>query len=46
MNQLMALLQGADVTPTTQLVAAVGQRRAALARVKAQWTALQTGGGR
>ncbi|MCU1381851.1 MAG: hypothetical protein JWL71_548, partial [Acidobacteria bacterium] len=38
MNQLMGLLQGADVTPTTQLVAAVGQRLAALARLKAQVT--------
>ena len=46
MNQLMAVLQGADVTPTTQLVAAVAQRRAALAKVKARWAALQTEGGR
>ena len=34
-------LQGADVTPTTQLVAAVGERRAALGKVLAQWTALK-----
>ena len=40
--QLMNLLQGADVTPTTQLVAAVGERRAALGKVLAQWTALKT----
>ena len=40
MNQLMGLLQGADVTPTTQLVAAVGQRLAALARLKARATSV------
>ncbi len=39
--QLMNLLQGADVTPTTQLVAAVGERRAALGKVLARWTALK-----
>jgi hypothetical protein len=39
--QLMALLQGADVTPTTQLVAAVNERRGALARLEARWTALK-----
>ena len=33
LNQLMGLLQGADVTPTTQLVAAVSQRRAALTKL-------------
>jgi len=37
MNQLMGLLQGADVTPTTQLTAAVAGRRAALAKLKARW---------
>jgi hypothetical protein len=37
----MNLLQGADVAPTTQLVAAVGQRRAALAKLMAEWTALK-----
>src|SRR4051812_2277414 len=42
MNQLMGLLQGADVAPTTQLTAAVAGRRAALARLKAQWSALET----
>jgi len=41
LNQLMGLLQGADVTPTTQLVAAVGQRRAELAKLLAQWKALK-----
>ena len=41
MNQLMGLLQGADVTPTTQLVAAVGQRKAALASLMARWNALR-----
>jgi hypothetical protein len=34
-------MQGADVTPTTQLVAAVGARHAALAKLMAQWTALK-----
>ena len=37
MNQLIGLLQGADVTPTTQLTAAVVGRRAALAKLKARW---------
>ena len=41
LNQLMGLLQGADVTPTTQLVAAVGQRRAALAKLASRWAALK-----
>ena len=41
LNQLMGLLQGADVTPTTQLVAAVGQRRAALGTLLAKWRALK-----
>ena len=36
MNQLMGLLQGADLAPTTQLVEAVGRRRAELARLLAQ----------
>jgi photosystem II stability/assembly factor-like uncharacterized protein len=37
LTQLMALLQGADVTPTTQLVAAVGTRERGLARALRQW---------
>ena len=41
LNQLMNLLQGADVTPTTQLTAAVAERRAALNRLLARWTALK-----
>jgi photosystem II stability/assembly factor-like uncharacterized protein len=41
LTQLMTLLQGADVAPTTQLAAAVGQRRAALNKLLAQWTALK-----
>jgi hypothetical protein len=41
LSQLMNLLQGADVAPTTQLAAAVGERRAALNRRLAQWTALK-----
>jgi len=42
LNQLMGLLQGADATPTTQLVTAVGQRRAALNKLLARWSALKT----
>jgi hypothetical protein len=41
LGQLMGLLQGADVTPTTQLVAAVTARRQALAKVMSQWNALR-----
>ena len=41
MNQLMGLLQGADVTPTTQLVAAVGARRRALQDVMTRWKAVE-----
>jgi hypothetical protein len=44
MNQLMGLLQGADVTPTTQLTAAVAGRRAALAKLKVRWNQLKTAG--
>jgi len=39
--QLMNLLQGADVTPTTQLTAAVAERRTALNKLLSQWTALK-----
>jgi hypothetical protein len=42
LTQLMGLLQGADVAPTTQLVAAVGQRRAALTTLLARVNALRT----
>jgi len=38
---LIRLLEAADVAPTTQLAAAVADRRAALARVMARWTALK-----
>jgi hypothetical protein len=41
LGALMNQLQGADVAPTTQLVAAVGQRRAALTKVMAEWAALK-----
>ena len=43
MNQLMGLLQGADVAPTTQLTAAVADRVAALAKLMARWKALNIG---
>ncbi|HEY7286122.1 MAG TPA: hypothetical protein VH497_11800 [Vicinamibacterales bacterium] len=42
MNQLMGVLQGADATPTTQVVKAVADRRAALAKLQARWTALKS----
>jgi photosystem II stability/assembly factor-like uncharacterized protein len=41
LGALMNLLQGADVAPTTQLVAAVAQRRAALTKLMTEWTALK-----
>ncbi len=41
LNSLMSTLQGADVTPTAQLVSAVAERRAALAKLMAKWTALK-----
>jgi hypothetical protein len=41
LNQLMGLLQGADVAPTTQLVAAVHQRLGELAKLMAEWKAIQ-----
>jgi len=40
LSQLLGLLQGADITPTTQLVAAVGARRQALAKLMTQWSAI------
>jgi len=44
LSQLLGLLQGADAAPTTQLVAAVGQRRAALNTLLARWAALKIEG--
>jgi photosystem II stability/assembly factor-like uncharacterized protein len=41
LNQLMGLLQGADATPTTQLIAAVDQHRAALGKLLARWAVLK-----
>jgi hypothetical protein len=41
LGQLMGLIQGADVTPTTQIVAAVTGRRQALARVMSHWNSLR-----
>jgi photosystem II stability/assembly factor-like uncharacterized protein len=43
LGALMNLLQGADVAPTTQLVAAVSQRRAALTKLMTEWAALKSG---
>jgi hypothetical protein len=42
LNTLMTSLQAADVTPTTQLIAAVTERRAALAKLMAKWKLLRT----
>src|SRR5205085_11964284 len=41
LSALIRLLESADVAPTAQLAAAVADRRAALAKVMAQWTALK-----
>jgi photosystem II stability/assembly factor-like uncharacterized protein len=41
MSQLMILLQGADVTPSTQLVAAIANRRASFATLMTRWHALE-----
>jgi hypothetical protein len=42
LHQLMGLLEGADVTPTTQLVTAVADRRTAFAKLMTRWNALKT----
>jgi photosystem II stability/assembly factor-like uncharacterized protein len=42
LRTLMRLVQNADVTPTTQAVAAAADRRAALAKLMQSWTALKT----
>ena len=42
LSQLLESLQNADVPPTTQAIAAVSDRRAALARLVQRWTALKT----
>ena len=41
LSALLNQIEAADVTPTTQMAAAVGERRAAAARILAGWTALQ-----
>ena len=38
----MPILQGADAPPTTQVLAAVTERRAALATLLGKWKALST----
>jgi len=38
---LMSLLQGADVTPTTQVVAAITLRRTSMAQLFARWSELK-----
>jgi hypothetical protein len=42
LTSLMALLQGADAAPTSQAMAAVGDRRRALADLLDRWAALKT----
>jgi photosystem II stability/assembly factor-like uncharacterized protein len=39
--QLMGILQGADVAPTTQAVAAIAERRKALAALTAKWSQIK-----
>jgi hypothetical protein len=41
LRSVMSLLQGADVAPTTQVVAAAADRAAALAEVMKRWDALK-----
>jgi hypothetical protein len=42
LTSLISLLQGADVAPTTQLVAAVTERQHVLATIRTRWNALKT----
>jgi hypothetical protein len=42
LTSLIGLLQGADVAPTTQLVAAVTERQHVLATIRTRWNALKT----
>jgi photosystem II stability/assembly factor-like uncharacterized protein len=42
LNSLMNMLQAADVAPTSQLVAAVSERRQALRALLAKWESLKT----
>ncbi|MBI1740444.1 MAG: glycoside hydrolase, partial [Candidatus Koribacter versatilis] len=41
LQSLMGILQGADVTPTTQAVAAITDRRKALAALMAKWSEMK-----
>lgn len=41
LNQVMAMLQASDTTPTTQLAAAAAERRRALAALMARWNAFK-----
>ena len=41
LNQLMHAIENADVAPTTQMAAAVADRRAALAKLMARWKTMQ-----
>ncbi len=43
LRALLALLQGADVTPTAQAIAAVADRRAATADILKRWKAFEAG---
>ena len=42
LDSLMQILQGSDTAPTTQLVTAVADRRAAMAKLMQRWTALRS----
>ncbi len=42
LNGLLRTLESADVTPSTQLVAAISAKRAALAKLTREWAALRT----
>jgi photosystem II stability/assembly factor-like uncharacterized protein len=42
LDTLMQALQGSDTTPTAQVTAAIADRRAAMTKLLARWTALRT----
>jgi hypothetical protein len=42
LTSLMGLMQASDAAPTSQVLAAVGERQKALAGLMAKWTALKT----
>src|SRR5205085_5514837 len=42
LNTLLRLIQGADTAPTTQAVAAIADRRAALAKLMQSWNTMKS----